>query len=292
MIKNLVYPFMTEDKYYYANPLHFEFFQRSDQLMFNTPNRFCISVDYGTVNPCSMGLWLLHGCTWYRVDEYYFDSRKEGYQKTDEEHYQSLCNLAKTYPIYFVIVDPSAASFIEVIKRHKKFNVIPARNNLKQDLRDTYYMLLTGRIKICKSCTNAKREFSLYELDDNFKPIKRYDHAMDDIRFFVSTMFRTIGVNKMCEYCRCIGNNHHYQCPNAIQSEPISKCSVCGEAIYSGDTVYKFNDDETVHADCLERLTPEEVFDFMFADISVSFNNQDIDAETFCKAFDVWAEEA
>ncbi len=42
---------------------------------------------------------------------------------------------------------------------------------------------------ICDVCTDAIREFSLYRWDEN-KPtdtvIKRDDHAMDDIRYFVS----------------------------------------------------------------------------------------------------------
>lgn len=96
----------------------------------------------------------------------------------------------------------------------------------------------------------------------------------------------------MCEYCNCIGNNHATSCPNASDGKIIDRCFICGEAIYEGNTMYRFTDDDAIHADCLERLTPEEVFDVMGADLSTSFANQTIDAETFCKAFDVWAKEA
>ena len=52
--------------------------------------RLRVSVDYGTVNPTSMGLWALKDGVWYRVDEYYYDSRTEGRQKTDEEYVDAL----------------------------------------------------------------------------------------------------------------------------------------------------------------------------------------------------------
>ena len=47
--------------------------------------RVRISIDYGTVNPTSFGLWALKDGVWYRAREYYFDSRREGRQKTDAE---------------------------------------------------------------------------------------------------------------------------------------------------------------------------------------------------------------
>ena len=49
-----------------------------------------ISCDYGTVNPMSMGLWGLQRGVWYRVEEYYYDSRVEGRQKTDAEYAEAL----------------------------------------------------------------------------------------------------------------------------------------------------------------------------------------------------------
>lgn len=40
--------------------------------------RWRVSVDYGTANPTSMGLWGEKVGVWYRVEEYYYDSRREG----------------------------------------------------------------------------------------------------------------------------------------------------------------------------------------------------------------------
>ena len=154
-------------------------------------SRYAISCDYGTVNPSSFGLWGRHNGVWYRIDEYYFNSRTEGFQKTDEEHYKGLCALAGDRKISQVVVDPSAASFIEVIRRHGKFRVTPAQNNVVNGIRRVSQALKDGIIKICRNCKASKREFSLYRWDSRKAddlPVKENDHAMDDIRYFVTTV--------------------------------------------------------------------------------------------------------
>lgn len=149
-----------------------------------------VSCDYGTVNPSSFGLWgLKEGC-WYRVDEYYFASRVTGEQRTDEEHYQALEQLCGDRRVGCVIVDPSAASFITVILRHGRFQPIPAKNDVLDGIRQVNTALKEGKIRVCNSCRDAAREFSLYRWADDLQrdaPVKENDHAMDDIRYFVST---------------------------------------------------------------------------------------------------------
>ena len=138
-----------------------------------------------------MGLWGKKDGVWYRVDEYYYDSRKEGAQRTDEEHYAALRALAGNRKVRQVAVDPSAASFIEVIRRHGEFRVTPAQNNVIDGIRRTAGALKEGRIRICKGCAAARREFQLYRWDSSGRsdaPVKENDHAMDDIRYFVTTV--------------------------------------------------------------------------------------------------------
>ena len=152
---------------------------------------YAVSCDYGTVNPASFGLWGKQKDVWYRIDEYYFDSKKEGYQRTDEEHYKALCELIGKRKVSFITVDPSAASFIEVIKRHEKFNVVPAQNSVIDGIRCVSSALKEKRIVICDNCVNSKREFSLYRWSENSSKdtvVKQNDHAMDDIRYFVTTI--------------------------------------------------------------------------------------------------------
>lgn len=153
---------------------------------------YYISCDYGTINPTSIGLWGRAGGKWYRVKEYYFDSRKAGRQKTDEEHYTELEALAGSLPVKAVIVDPSAASFIEVIRRHGRFRVDKASNAVIDGIRNVATRLQTGDIFICENCTDCIREFGMYRWDEKAvtdRPIKENDHSMDDVRYFVHKVF-------------------------------------------------------------------------------------------------------
>ncbi len=173
-----VYPFMDKDSAFVPVP----------KKKFS---QYAVSCDYGTVNPASFGLWGRAEDAWYRIDEYYFNSRVEGYQKTDEEHYESLEKLVGDRVLVGVAVDPSAASFIQTIRRHNKFNVIPAKNNVLDGIRLVSTALKNGDIKICDNCSDSIREFSLYRWEERSgtdAPIKENDHAMDDIRYFVSTI--------------------------------------------------------------------------------------------------------
>lgn len=177
--EGLVYPFMT------------------DKMFCRVPDggfsEYAISCDYGTVNPCSVGLWGRQGSIWYRIDEYYYDSRREGSQRTDEEHYAALEALCAGKKIACIAVDPSAASFIEVIRRHGKYPVRKAENSVLNGIRRTAAALKDGRVRICSRCADAVREFGLYRWDEgraDDAPVKENDHAMDDIRYFVTTVLR------------------------------------------------------------------------------------------------------
>lgn len=181
MAEGLVYDMIARDKerYLMRGPIT------------GMQGRFYVSIDYGTRNPCSMGLWCVHGGKAVRIAESYYDSRKTGRQRTDEEHYHALVELTAGRYIDSVIIDPSAASFIETIRRHGKFVVRPAVNKVVPGINVVSALLEGGRMLIHESCHDALREFGLYRWDDK-RPsdavIKEYDHAMDDIRYFAATV--------------------------------------------------------------------------------------------------------
>ena len=155
--------------------------------------RYFISIDYGTLNPFSAGLWCLNGKTATRIKEYYYSGRKEMHQKTDEEYHKALEELAKGYRIEKVIIDPSAASFIATIRKHGRFNVRKAKNDVLDGIRVTAQMLKGGAIKIHSSCEDCLNEMGMYRWDDKStedKVIKEFDHAMDDMRYFCFTVLR------------------------------------------------------------------------------------------------------
>ncbi len=187
------YERFVEGKWVAAEGLVYPFFDRTVNVCQDSPecSEFYISCDYGTVNPFSLGLWGYFDGVWCRTDEYYWDSKKEGSQKTDEEYYAQLEKLAEGKDIESVIVDPSAVSFIECIRRHGRFRVIPAKNDVADGIRRVSEALKSGKIKISGCCTDIIREFGLYRWDNGTAkdaPRKEHDHAMDDMRYFVSTV--------------------------------------------------------------------------------------------------------
>ena len=125
---------------------------------------------------------------WYRVGEYYYDSKREGSRRTDEEHYKALEQLIAGRNVEKMIVDPSASSFIECIRRHGRIKVTTAKNDVLAGIGRVSDALLSNSIKFCENCADSIREFSLYRWDGTGKdaPLKENDHAMDDIRYFVS----------------------------------------------------------------------------------------------------------
>ena len=174
----LVYPEVSQGKYIEAPPVKdFE--------------KYYISCDYGTVNPTSMGLWGLSKGVWYRFEEFYYSSRLEGRQLTDEEYYEKLTEFVGNLKIEAIIIDPSAASFIQCIRRHGKFNVIPAKNDVTGGIRKVQSAFRKGQILISPVCKASIKEFSLYRWDEGSgkdTPKKENDHAMDEIRYFVQTI--------------------------------------------------------------------------------------------------------
>ena len=178
LAEGLIYPMFGESNIVDAVPDRGEYY---------------ISCDYGTLNPFSAGLWCWDGKTATRIREYYYSGRDECSNKTDEEYYMELEKLAGDLPVKSAVVDPSAASFIEVIRRHKRFTVKKAVNDVLPGIMTTARYLQDGTVKIHRSCKDAIREFGLYRWDEEStedRPIKENDHAMDDTRYFVMTILR------------------------------------------------------------------------------------------------------
>lgn len=184
-------------KWALAEGLIYPMFSREKHITDDVPESgsYYVSIDYGTLNPCSMGLWCIKDGTAHRIREFYHDGRAGQKMLTDEEYYGELEQLAYGLPIQYVVVDPSAASFIETIKRHGKFSVKRAKNSVLDGIRYTAGLLTQDKIKIHSSCKNTMREFGEYCWDTQCsedRPIKQNDHAMDDIRYFCYTILRKI----------------------------------------------------------------------------------------------------
>ena len=171
---------------------------------------YAISLDYGTSNPFAALLWERHGDIWYAVKEIYYSGRDTGVQKTDDEYLDMLESLIdplkpslvesgrdvwggyhETINRIPVIVDPSAASFIALLRQSKWFRVREADNSVIDGIRNTSTAIERGVIKISTSCTNWLHEAQSYIWDEQAledRPIKDNDHLMDSMRYFVQTM--------------------------------------------------------------------------------------------------------
>ena len=151
---------------------------------------YYLSIDYGTMNPFSCGLWCVNGDYAVRIKEYYYCGRETAEQKTDEQYADEVDRLVEGYRITKVVVDPSAASFIAELKK-RNYSVLKAKNDVIDGIRVTARFLEKGNIKIHESCKDAINEFGLYSWNDKSsvdEVIKENDHAMDEIRYFCNTV--------------------------------------------------------------------------------------------------------
>ena len=156
------------------------------------PSEFCISCDYGTMNAFAAILWAKYGSIWYAIRNYYYSGRDTHKQKTDEQYAQDIeAWCADIEGVLPMIVDPSAASFIALMrKRDHRFKVVPADNAVLDGIRETANALENGYIIISPKCEEWRMEASGYIWDDKSaddKPVKENDHLMDATRYFVKT---------------------------------------------------------------------------------------------------------
>ena len=171
-----------------------------------------ISIDYGTMNAFAAILWTKYGDIWYGHKNYYYSGREEGIQKTDNEYLEDIeskfseeiaeyrnkakeAQLIRAMPPQKikVIIDPSAASFIALLRKTDWAKVIPADNAVIDGIRETASALHLGLIKIIdsKEMSNWKKEAGGYVWDDKSvedRPVKIADHDMDSTRYFVKTV--------------------------------------------------------------------------------------------------------
>ena len=175
-----------------AEGLVYDFFDRERDTV--PPPEGCarwrVSADYGTANPASFGLWGEKGGVWYRVAEYYYDSRAEGHQKTDAEYVEDMKRLIGGRQVEAIVADPSAASFLTALRR-AGLPAVKADNDVMDGLRVTARALKERRIVICSTCADCLREMELYCWENSAsreKPRKENDHAMDDLRYFAMSI--------------------------------------------------------------------------------------------------------
>ena len=160
-----------------------------------------IAVDYGTTNPCVFLETWDDGKTIWVEREYRWDSRSEEAQrsgrsqKTDKEYADDMADFMGIRPEdqCTIIVDPSAASFIQEL-RSRGWVVKPADNEVLDGIRKVSTMLASGRLRINRRCTGLCAEMQAYVWDDKAqergeeKPVKQKDHGPDALRYRINAL--------------------------------------------------------------------------------------------------------
>jgi len=155
-------------------------------------DKIYVAVDYGVANPTCFLLFGRHKNKFYVAKEYYYDSRVEGKQKTDKQYADDLVKFIDGKFPQKILVDPSAASFINEIKSLKKYRIGFADNDVLNGIRLTAKSFANEELFIYKNCTKLIEEIQGYEWDPKAqemgidKPLKVSDHAVDCIRYGVN----------------------------------------------------------------------------------------------------------
>lgn len=163
-------------------------------------DRYYISIDYGTQNPTTFLLFGHNDGKWYGIKEYYYSGREKQRQKTDSEFADDLIEFIGDIDYRYIIIDPSAASFIAELRK-RGLRIKKANNAVLDGIRLVGSKIQNGYLFLDKSMENTIKEISTYSWDSKAaqhgedKPIKANDHSMDAMRYFVSTVLKPHGVS-------------------------------------------------------------------------------------------------
>lgn len=149
------------------------------------------AVDPGYRNPAAVltaywtGERLLIDDEWYKTE------------RTDIQiaEYVAILKFKEVYP------DPENSGFIEELRRARVNvkEVIKGSGSIKAGIQQVREMLLRGDLLINKRCVNLIAEFEMYSYDDDKgerneqeNPVKANDHALDALRYLVSSLLPMI----------------------------------------------------------------------------------------------------
>lgn len=180
-----------------AQGLVYDMFEEGRHLVQETPElkgSCYVSVDYGTQNPTVFLLWQ-QGTDqkWYCLREYYWSGRDQMRQKTDGEYADDLETFLQGIRPRAIIVDPSAASFLTLL-RQRGYAVLGADNQVLTGIRRVGQLLQEDSLRFHRACRHTVEEFRSYVWDEESvgqdRPVKDNDHCMDALRYFVSSVLQ------------------------------------------------------------------------------------------------------
>ena len=143
-------------------------------------------IDFGYRNPAAVLEIRFDGEMVWVDDEWYKTERTDA-QIAD---YVKACNFEAVYP------DPENSGGIEEMRR-KGVNVrevMKGKGSVRAGIQMIRELLIRNKLKINKRCVNLISEFEMYSYDENRNerneqedPIKANDHALDALRYVISS---------------------------------------------------------------------------------------------------------
>lgn len=171
-----------------------------DSIPDTEPSKVEISLDYGTMNAFAAMLWEKHKDKWIATNGYYYSGRDTGVQKTDNEYVEALeAKFDKEITRYRkrakeaekigglppekikVIIDPSAASFIALLRKRDWCKVVKADNDVLNGIRDTATCMNLKKFAVYKGLKEWQNEAGGYVWDEKAgteAPLKVNDHCL------------------------------------------------------------------------------------------------------------------
>jgi len=165
---------------------------------------YAISIDYGTKNPFSAGLYGINHESMpkvWRMKEFYYDSEQAGRQLTDSQYADRLDDFINSNGVRnnlgFLIIDPSALSFKQELES-RGYIVTDADNSVLDGIRNQASMLQKGEYMVGEDCPQCIEDYTAYLWSDQIgidAPIKMYDHTKDEERYLLLTIFKNSILN-------------------------------------------------------------------------------------------------
>lgn len=156
-----------------------------------------VTINYGTVNPMSWGIWVYKDNVWERVYSYYYDSRVEGKVKTDYEYadeiyrsFRKVLGFSYSDSKITFIVDPAAAGFMEELKRTSLMFVAETNVSVIPSLTPIPKMDYINRHEIVKEIRWHLSTRLISLPFDIYKTVEEYpNRTLQEIYMFVKSLF-------------------------------------------------------------------------------------------------------
>ena len=169
----------------------------SDQAIMRDYAEKFVGIDYGIQNPTAfvLGAWHRTANEWHIVREWKYGGKDGVLPKTDPELYQALREFAEPFGVSECIIDPSAESFAQLIRKDHRFRLRDADNEVLKGISFVNTMFHQYKLRIASCCKETLKELWAYSWDTEKSRktgtdvvIKDNDHLMDAMRYLCTTV--------------------------------------------------------------------------------------------------------